>query len=290
MNTHRHDKARAASAACGEAWPFVGGVMALMALAALALMPAAAFGGEAPKAAKEKPLKLEAVAGTGVKRVTLTEKAAERLGIKTGVVGEDTIAHKRMVGGLVLPVPPATPMAADTTGGAAPVPVAASRPQVAASGEVWLSVTLSPGELNSLAHDRPARVIPLARDGGGAGMTALPSKLSPVLDTKRSMLTLYYLVHDADKSLSPQQRVLVELRMDNDGVRRKVLPTSAVLHDHKGAAWVYINPAPLTYQREPIRIERIVGNVTVLADGPPVGATIVTVGAPMLYGTEIYGK
>ncbi len=291
MNTHRHDRARAAAAACGEAWPFVGGLMALTALAALALMPVAARGAEAPTSAKEKPLKLEAVAGSSVKRVTLSARAAERLGIKTGVVGEDEIAHKRLVGGLVLPVSPAAQSASADPASGGPTPVSASAsPQVAAADDVWVSVALSPGELNSLALDRPARVIPLARDGGGGGMTALPSKLSPILDQKRSMWTLHYVVHDADKLLKPLQRVLIELKLNNDGVRRKVVPTSAVLHDHKGAAWVYVNPAPLTYQREPLRVERIVGDLTVLADGPPVGATIVTVGAPMLYGTEVYGK
>ena len=34
----------------------------------------------------------------------------------------------------------------------------------------------------------------------------------------------------------------------------------------------------------------VVGNLAVLSDGPAVGTSVVTVGASLLYGTEIYGK
>jgi hypothetical protein len=37
-------------------------------------------------------------------------------------------------------------------------------------------------------------------------------------------------------------------------------------------------------------VERVVGDLAVLSDGPPVGTPVVTVGAALLYGTEIFGK
>jgi hypothetical protein len=195
------------------------------------------------------------------------------------------------LGGLVLPVPPApdpvVPVAANVPGRAAP---AAAAPELAADGKVWVSVVMSQGEMNSLALDRPARVRTMSRAGGNVVLSAMPSKLPAMLDPKREMLALHYVVQEANHGLHPLERVLVELQMSDHGVRRTVVPTSAVFHEANGAAFVYLNPAPLTYVREPIAVERIIGDVTALSKGPPVGTVIVTVGAPLLYGAETLGK
>ena len=61
----------------------------------------------------------------------------------------------------------------------------------------------------------------------------------------------------------------------------------AVLYDPNGDAWAFVSSGPLSYEREPIEIDHIVGDVVYLADGPPVGTSVVTVGAPELYGSEI---
>jgi hypothetical protein len=46
----------------------------------------------------------------------------------------------------------------------------------------------------------------------------------------------------------------------------------------------------LTFERQRIGIERIVGDLAVLSEGPPVGTPVVTVGAALLYGAEIFKK
>jgi hypothetical protein len=186
---------------------------------------------------------------------------------------------------------PTVPVSAGTAGGvAAPAPMPIASFNQAADGKTWVSVAISQGELNNLAIDRPARILPLTRDGANAAIMAIPSKLPPVVDPKRSMLALHYVVQDANHGLQPLQRVLVELEMSNHNVRRTVVPTSAMFYQPNGAAFVYLNPAPLTYMREPVTVERIVGNVTVLTKGPSIGTTIVTVGTPLLYGAETLGK
>jgi hypothetical protein len=276
MNKHRRNLTMAAAAG----------------LVALAFMPVAASGADAPASAKEKPVKLEAVAGSSFKRVTLTARAAERLGIATGAVGMMDIPHTRMLGGLVLPVPPApdplVPVSASLSGGAAPSPAAAA--EALAPGRAWISVTMSEGDLDGLAVDQPARIRILSDSSAAGGLIAIPSKLKPVFDPKRLMLTLHYVVQDAKHGLQPLQRVLVELQMADHGARRTVVPTSAVFYAANGDAAVYVKQAPLTYMRESIAVARVVGDVTVLAKGPPVGTPIVTVGAAMLFGTEVYGK
>jgi CzcA family heavy metal efflux pump len=70
------------------------------------------------------------------------------------------------------------------------------------------------------------------------------------------------------------------------GKPREVVPYSAVFYDLNGKTWVYMNPEPLTFVRAHITVDQIDGDLAVLSNGPPPGTTVVTVGAPELYGTE----
>lgn len=71
-----------------------------------------------------------------------------------------------------------------------------------------------------------------------------------------------------------------------DGTERLVLPYSAVMYHFDGSTWTYTNPTPLTYVREAIDIDYIEGDTAVLAAGPAIGTTVVSVGAAELYGVE----
>jgi hypothetical protein len=46
----------------------------------------------------------------------------------------------------------------------------------------------------------------------------------------------------------------------------------------------------LTFERQRIGVERVTGDLAVLSEGPPVGTSVVTVGAALLYGAEIFRK
>jgi hypothetical protein len=67
---------------------------------------------------------------------------------------------------------------------------------------------------------------------------------------------------------------------------RLVVPYGAVLYDTKGEAWTFTNPSPLTYVRAKVVVESIDGDRAILAQGPPAGTTVVTVGASELMGAE----
>jgi len=73
------------------------------------------------------------------------------------------------------------------------------------------------------------------------------------------------------------------------GKLSKVVPYSAIIYDLHGQAWVYTNPAPLTFVRVGISVDYIDGDLVVLSQGPPSGTAVVTVGVPELYGTEFEG-
>jgi len=64
------------------------------------------------------------------------------------------------------------------------------------------------------------------------------------------------------------------------------IPYSAVVYDTDGSTWTYVNTAATTYERKPITVTRIDGEVALLSAGPPAGTPVVTVGAAELLGTE----
>lgn len=66
-----------------------------------------------------------------------------------------------------------------------------------------------------------------------------------------------------------------------------VLPYAALIYDPQGAAWVYTNPAPLTFRRARVVVDRVVGGRVWVRHGPPPGTRVVTVGATEVYGAEL---
>jgi hypothetical protein len=64
------------------------------------------------------------------------------------------------------------------------------------------------------------------------------------------------------------------------------IPYSAVLYDNQGKSWAYTNPETLVFVRQPVTIVRVDGDQAILSVGPPLGASVVTIGAAELYGAE----
>lgn len=74
--------------------------------------------------------------------------------------------------------------------------------------------------------------------------------------------------------------------VDGKSALRKVVPYGALMYDTKGAAWTYTSPQSLTFVRVPIVVQDIEGDRVILAEGPPPGTVVVTVGAAELMGAE----
>lgn len=244
---------------------------------------------------------LESIPGSSVTRVTLVAKAAERLGIETGKVSEQSVQRMQMVGGLIIPPmdkqAESKPAGGEFGGfGRPPAPADRGQPLAApapppAAGPLWVLVTLSPGEWDRLAKDKPARLLQLATRGKfDHEVLAQPSGMTPQEDAKRSMLSLYYVLPADEHGLAVNNRVRVELPMTGSDAAQKVVPYSAVYYDAKGAAWVYVSIRPLTFERHRVSVERVIGELAILSDGPPAGMPVVTVGAALLYGAEIFKK
>lgn len=282
---------------------FHGVLVAIAALAMLFLAPAATRGG-GPAASgsggKSTAVTVESIPGSTVKRITLTQKAFERLGIEIGQVSESQIVLKQMVSGLVIPPvkkqPDLKPVAG-VFGGFQRIGFPSAEKPVAklgtssSAGDLWVLVTLSWAEWKRLAKEQPARLIPLhTREKPDSEIWAKPSGIPPLDDMKRSMLWVYYVVPGRDHGLTPNHRMRVELPLSGSEEKHKVVPYSAVYYDGKGDAWVYVNTKPLVFERQRIGVERVVGDLAVLSGGPSAGTPVATVGAAMLFGVEIFGK
>lgn len=93
------------------------------------------------------------------------------------------------------------------------------------------------------------------------------------------------LTEHAARRLRIQMAAVREVATTRSG-RRMVVPYAAVLYDAQGDTWVYASPESLRYVRHAIEIDYIDGDMAVLSSGPPIGTTVVTVGALQLFGAE----
>jgi hypothetical protein len=116
------------------------------------------------------------------------------------------------------------------------------------------------------------------------------AKVEPVQGTDLSRVTLSRAAAERLGIQTTQvraERVAAPGQPASTATTHKVVPYAAVLYDEQGDTWTFTNPGPLSYLRAHIRIDRIEGDTAVLSEGPPVGTTVVTVGAAELLGTEL---
>jgi hypothetical protein len=214
-----------------------------------------------------KPVKVEPIAGSPVKRVTVTAKAAERLGIRTAEVTSQQVSRKQIFLG-------------EAISAAQPVSTAAT------AGIVRVDVH---SDLKRLAKDQAAVVLPLS---GADGFTNMKANriANPGNPEPEAAGALFFTVDGSSSALPAGKKVRVEMALDGDGKQRNTVPYAAVIYDSKGVAWVYTNPEPLSFVRHRATIDFIEGDVAVLTDGPPLGTKVVMEGASELYGAELTGK
>jgi hypothetical protein len=261
----------------------------------LMLVPAVAFAAGGGSTPKHPPAQVEKIAGSKLSSVTLTEKAAQRVGIKTVLVREDTVTRTWLVGGLVLsPASPASPAIVAQVGGIRADSTAAWERQdgidsakiiAGLGGGALVRVPVSPSELHSVAADKPARILPPTRGGKKTWVTAkLIDKMR--IDADQPLVNLYYAVAGTGHGLVAGQRVSVELTRVGAGKPQKIVPYSSVLYDVRGSTWVYTSPKPLVFVRHAITVDFIERDTAVLTDGPSVGTKVVSIGAAELIGAE----
>jgi hypothetical protein len=100
-----------------------------------------------------------------------------------------------------------------------------------------------------------------------------PSELQPIEGTDLSKVIL-------------TEKAAERIGVETISVSGMEVPYAAVIYDTEGNTWIYTNPEPLTFVREPIVIDRIEGDTAFLAEGLPGELNVVTMGVIEIYGTE----
>ena len=248
----------------------------LLAILMVASLSVSACGQKPASASKIAPIKVEAIEGSKIKRLTLIADAAKRLDIQTTAVREEPFARTRKFGGEVVSMPTASAATADAS-------------------KILVRVSLSASDMQSVVRTEPATVLRLtnlnAKPTGPAaapalGVTAKPVQAPAVPDADPAT-EFYYMVDQPNHGLMAGQAVFVQLALAGNGTPRKAIPFSAVIYDKDGNAWTYTNPNSLVYIRVPIKIDYFEGNLAILAEGPAAGTTIVTAGGSELFGAEV---
>jgi hypothetical protein len=153
-----------------------------------------------------------------------------------------------------------------------------------------LGLTACQPPSSSAHHVAPAKVDKL--EGGLARITLTPKASERLGIETGSVVALgtaagtVVAQGDTGTRLQGDPGGRVQLRSGASSSGRTVVPYAAVLYDSHGETWVYTSPQPLVFVRHRIEIDHIEGDRAVLRSGPPVGTTVVTVGAAELLGTE----
>lgn len=225
---------------------------------------AAGCGAPPAKAKQAAPASVSILEGTDSKQITLLAQAAERLDIQTALVREEKLTRTWQVGATVV---------------SSPFPQSASNDP----NEAWVRANLSHDDLRRVRLGESVLVKPIDRASADPPVQALTELIVSGGDNPSGNI---FAKVTAENDLAVDQRVMLEFTLPNSGDTFKLIPYSAVLYDAQGKTWVYTNPEPLVFVRQQILIDTIRGGEVILADGPPVGTAVVTVGGAELYGTE----
>ena len=227
-------------------------LMAILLIVA-ALLLVACDGAE--ETAKEEPAIVEEVSGSEFNKVTLTERAAERLGIQTEQVGEVEGDEAESEGDKM------TVQEGKVTDQGL-VHVVFNRGAVASKVDVNQPVRILPqddeedeGFLAELFEP------PDADDPGDVDEDGEDE------DEDEDFDELFIAVDNPEHGLAEGQPVLVELALI--GGQRAVIPYSAIIYGLNGETWIYTNPEPLTFIRQPVTVDYNEGGRVILSDGPP---------------------
>jgi len=240
------------------------------------------------------PVKVEAIPGSDVKRLTLTAKAAERLDIQTVPLREEKVSRSIVVLAEVQDRPLDTGANSATTA----VPMGVAKSSDAGGRQDGIG---SPFRVRILLDDEGEDDLDLDDDEDDAEVLAPDDDDDDVVDdeplrAKRVVLAsadgttsddvLYFKVKSGAHGLKAGQRVGVRLVEPGSDTLKKVVPYSAIIYDVQGNAWVYTSPDSLVFIRQRVDIEHIDQQMAVLREGPDIGIKVVTVGAAELLGAE----
>ncbi len=161
------------------------------------------------------------------------------------------------------------------------VPAGALLFEVVGTAALWVRVPVFVGEARRVRADAPARVFAF---GATESQEALPAHSPALADPLMSTVDFFFELAGTH-GFRPGERVQVELAYD-DETAVFVAPASAIVRDIEGGTWVYEALADLVFARRRVSLERVEGDVALLAAGVSAQTKIVRVGVAELWGIE----
>ena len=264
--------------------------------AAIAVGLVLLFAGASAADERGGPAKVEKIDGSDLKRVTLTAKAIERLGLETAPVREEKVLRRIVVLAEVQEEATGNTLTDATS---TPAPISTLEPAEknrAPESDIRVRLLLdsnpaddSDDDFDDGDDEDDAEIVAFGNDDDvdddDDDETPVIAKRVPMPATAAPR-TLYFKVKSGTLGLEPGQHVVVRVAEPGSDAPKKVIPYSAILYGVNGDTWVYTNPEPLVFVRERVVIERIDQEMAILKDGPAIGAPVVTVGGALLLGTE----
>jgi len=150
---------------------------------------------------------------------------------------------------------------------------------------VWIRVPVYVGNRLDIDTEHDASIAEYGQGPDAPTRSAKYVSAPPSADPAATTVDLFYELANDDGRLYPVQKLAVMLTMRSE-TQSLVVPSSAILYDIHGGAWVYEQISPLTYVRRRVQVEYTDKEDAVLAAGPEPGAMVVTDGAAELFGTE----
>jgi RND family efflux transporter MFP subunit len=154
--------------------------------------------------------------------------------------------------------------------------------EVVGTSALWVRVPLFVAEARRVRADAAATVLAFGSD---ERQEALPAHAAPVADPVTSTVDLTYEL-GATQAFRQGERVQVELTYGGD-TAALVVPSSAVVRDAQGGAWLYEALGDHVFARRRVDIAGMEGGDALLAPGMKPGTKVVRVGAAELWGVEL---
>lgn len=169
------------------------------------------------------------------------------------------------------------------------VPGGAPLFEIARLDPVWVRVPVYVGELSRIARGAPASIRALNASPGSPSRSASPVPAPPTADPMASTADLYFSLANGDSALRPGERLSVSIPLKRGAAHRGggiAVPSSAIVYDIHGNAWVYRKAANRKYARQRVETSEVSGGNAIISRGLEKGAVVVTAGAAELFGSE----
>lgn len=155
--------------------------------------------------------------------------------------------------------------------------------EVAQVDTLWVKVPVYVGDVGGIDTAQPVVVSSLRTNGPSRSARRVTAP--PSANANAASVDLFFELVDNEATFRPGERVTVQLPLASaaDGL---VVPSSALVYDIHGTAWVYEDLGRNIYARRRVEIARNVGDRAILSRGVSQGTRVVTVATAELFGVE----